>query len=285
MKLIICAVTPPADVIWSRRSGGVEMLTAMTTSPHSRRASSIGRLSASPPSTSRRPSISTGAITPGTDMLARIACATLPLPSATAAPVSRSVATARNGTGSLSKSVICGSRLHHLAEEGLDRHAGDHALRQGERAVAEPDFEAEQRLVVVDLATDRGLAARRPVAKDLRPVGRSTIASISRVADATGTAAPRGSRTVPPMNRAPWDAIVIGAGAAGMMCAAVAGQRGARVLLIDHAEKLAEKIRISGGGRCNFTNVNAGPANFISENPAFCRSALARYRRPTSSRS
>jgi predicted Rossmann fold flavoprotein len=79
------------------------------------------------------------------------------------------------------------------------------------------------------------------------------------------------------MNRGAWDAIVIGAGAAGMMCAAVAGQRGARVLLIDHAEKLAEKIRISGGGRCNFTNINAGPANFISENPAFCRSALARH--------
>jgi predicted Rossmann fold flavoprotein len=79
------------------------------------------------------------------------------------------------------------------------------------------------------------------------------------------------------MSRAPWDAIVIGAGAAGMMCAAVAGQRGARVLLIDHAGKLAEKIRISGGGRCNFTNLNAGPGNFISENPAFCRSALARY--------
>jgi predicted Rossmann fold flavoprotein len=79
------------------------------------------------------------------------------------------------------------------------------------------------------------------------------------------------------MNPGPWDAIVIGAGAAGMMCAAVAGQRGARVLLIDHAERLAEKIRISGGGRCNFTNVNAGPANFTSENPAFCRSALARY--------
>ena len=79
------------------------------------------------------------------------------------------------------------------------------------------------------------------------------------------------------MSGQPWDAIVIGAGAAGMMCAAVAGQRGARVLLIDHAEKLGEKIRISGGGRCNFTNVGAGPANFISENPAFCRSALARY--------
>jgi predicted Rossmann fold flavoprotein len=74
-----------------------------------------------------------------------------------------------------------------------------------------------------------------------------------------------------------WDAIVIGAGAAGMMCASVGGQHGARVLLVDHAEKLAEKIRISGGGRCNFTNVNAGPANFLSENPHFCRSALARY--------
>jgi len=73
------------------------------------------------------------------------------------------------------------------------------------------------------------------------------------------------------------DVAVIGAGAAGMMCAAVAGQRGARVVLIDHATKLAEKIRISGGGRCNFTNVNAGPANYLSNNPHFCRSALARY--------
>ena len=76
---------------------------------------------------------------------------------------------------------------------------------------------------------------------------------------------------------APFDAIVIGAGAAGMMCAAVAGQRGARVLLVDHAEKLGEKIRISGGGRCNFTNRLAQPANFLSQNPHFCRSALARY--------
>ena len=76
---------------------------------------------------------------------------------------------------------------------------------------------------------------------------------------------------------ASWDVIIIGAGAAGMMCASVAGQRGARVLLIDHAEDLAEKIRISGGGRCNFTNRHAGPENFISENPHFCRSALACY--------
>jgi predicted Rossmann fold flavoprotein len=74
-----------------------------------------------------------------------------------------------------------------------------------------------------------------------------------------------------------FDIAVIGAGAAGMMCAAVAGQRGRRVVLIDHAPRLAEKIRISGGGRCNFTNLHAGPANYLSANPHFCRSALARY--------
>jgi predicted Rossmann fold flavoprotein len=74
-----------------------------------------------------------------------------------------------------------------------------------------------------------------------------------------------------------FDLIVIGAGAAGMMCAATAGQRGKRVLLIDHAAKLAEKIRISGGGRCNFTNLHAGPQNFLSDNPHFCKSALSRY--------
>ncbi|MBY0573960.1 MAG: NAD(P)/FAD-dependent oxidoreductase [Undibacterium sp.] len=73
------------------------------------------------------------------------------------------------------------------------------------------------------------------------------------------------------------DVLVIGAGAAGMMCAAVAGQRGKRVLIIDHASKLAEKIRISGGGRCNFTNLTATPNNFLSENPHFCKSALSRY--------
>ena len=73
------------------------------------------------------------------------------------------------------------------------------------------------------------------------------------------------------------DVIVIGAGAAGLMCAAVAGQRGKRVMLIDHASVLAEKIRISGGGRCNFTNLLTGPQNFLSENPHFCRSALTRF--------
>ena len=79
------------------------------------------------------------------------------------------------------------------------------------------------------------------------------------------------------MARLIFDAIVVGAGAAGLHCAAIAGQRGLRVLLIDHAEKVAEKIRISGGGRCNFTNRDTTPANFLSANPHFCRSALARY--------
>ena len=73
------------------------------------------------------------------------------------------------------------------------------------------------------------------------------------------------------------DVIIIGSGAAGMMCALQAGQRGRSVVLLDHAKKLAEKIRISGGGRCNFTNLNTKPESFISENPNFCRSALARY--------
>ena len=74
-----------------------------------------------------------------------------------------------------------------------------------------------------------------------------------------------------------YDAAVIGAGAAGLHCAAIAGQLGLKVLLLDHAAKVAEKIRISGGGRCNFTNRDTGPANFVSANPHFCRSALARY--------
>ena len=74
-----------------------------------------------------------------------------------------------------------------------------------------------------------------------------------------------------------FDVAIIGAGAAGMLCAALAGQRGLSVVLIDHAGRIGEKIRISGGGRCNFTNVDVGPANFLSANPHFSRSALARY--------
>lgn len=74
-----------------------------------------------------------------------------------------------------------------------------------------------------------------------------------------------------------FDVIVIGAGAAGMMCAAQAGQRGRHVLLIDHAAKIGERIRISGGGRCNFTNRDIRPENFLSQNPHFARSALAQF--------
>src|SRR3989338_2786998 len=73
------------------------------------------------------------------------------------------------------------------------------------------------------------------------------------------------------------DVIIIGSGAAGLMCAMQAGQRGRSVVLLEHAKKLAEKIRISGGGHCNFTNLDTGPENFISGNPDFCRSALARF--------
>lgn len=74
-----------------------------------------------------------------------------------------------------------------------------------------------------------------------------------------------------------FDALVIGAGAAGLMCAIAAGQRGLRVLVLDHANKVGKKILMSGGGRCNFTNTGATPANYLSANPHFCKSALARY--------
>jgi predicted Rossmann fold flavoprotein len=88
--------------------------------------------------------------------------------------------------------------------------------------------------------------------------------------------APRARSVAAAMKRT-HDVVVIGAGAAGMMCAAQAGQRGRRVLLIEHYDVVGEKIRISGGGRCNFTNVNADPAKYLSQNPDFSRSALARY--------
>ncbi|UDQ75922.1 NAD(P)/FAD-dependent oxidoreductase [Pectobacterium brasiliense] len=74
-----------------------------------------------------------------------------------------------------------------------------------------------------------------------------------------------------------FDAVIIGAGAAGMFCAAQAGQRGLRVLLLDNGKKAGRKILMSGGGRCNFTNMYAEPAAYLSHNPHFCKSALARY--------
>ena len=79
------------------------------------------------------------------------------------------------------------------------------------------------------------------------------------------------------MTASHFDVVVLGAGAAGLMCALRAGQRGRRVLLLDHADKVGKKILISGGGRCNFTNTGARPEAFVSANPHFCKSALARY--------
>ena len=79
------------------------------------------------------------------------------------------------------------------------------------------------------------------------------------------------------MSRASVDVLVVGAGAAGMMCAIEAGKRGRRVRVIDHARAPGEKIRISGGGRCNFTNLGTSGANFLSENPRFALSALKRF--------
>ena len=75
----------------------------------------------------------------------------------------------------------------------------------------------------------------------------------------------------------PFDALVIGGGAAGLMCAIAAGRRGKRVLVVEHANRVGKKILMSGGGRCNFTNTGAMPANYLSANPHYCKSALARY--------
>src|SRR5215813_14746002 len=74
-----------------------------------------------------------------------------------------------------------------------------------------------------------------------------------------------------------WDVIVIGGGAAGLFCAMEAGKRGRRVLIIEHSERIGKKIAISGGGRCNFTNLHTSPDSFLSGNPHFAKSALARY--------
>ncbi|TBR08003.1 MAG: aminoacetone oxidase family FAD-binding enzyme, partial [Lysobacter sp.] len=74
-----------------------------------------------------------------------------------------------------------------------------------------------------------------------------------------------------------FDVLVIGGGAAGLFCALTAGQRGRRVLVVEHANRVGKKILMSGGGRCNFTNTGTSPANYLSANPHFCKSALARY--------
>src|SRR5262249_33231004 len=104
-------------------------------------------------------------------------------------------------------------------------------------------------------------------------IARSTAASrrVGIMVDSISASSSMGSR------EAAFDVGVIGAGAAGMMGAATAGQRGRRVVLIDHYPKVGEKIRISGGGRCNFTNLHATHADYLSADPAFCHPALERY--------
>src|SRR6185369_16271266 len=79
------------------------------------------------------------------------------------------------------------------------------------------------------------------------------------------------------MARETVDAVIVGAGAAGLMCAIEAGKRGRRVMVLEHNPQIARKILISGGGRCNFTNLHTAPDNFLSANPHFAKSALARY--------
>ena len=74
-----------------------------------------------------------------------------------------------------------------------------------------------------------------------------------------------------------YDVIILGAGAAGLMCTMEAGKRGRRVLLLERSDRVGKKILISGGGRCNFTNLHTDPENFLSANPHFAKSALARY--------
>ena len=91
---------------------------------------------------------------------------------------------------------------------------------------------------------------------------------------------PDPTRATPASGNAPtreFDVVIIGGGAAGLMCAGVAGQRGRRVLVLERANKVGKKILMSGGGRCNFTNLGTTPANYLSANPHFCKSALARY--------
>ena len=74
-----------------------------------------------------------------------------------------------------------------------------------------------------------------------------------------------------------FDVLIIGASASGLMCAIEAGKRGRKVVVLDHAKKVAKKIRISGGGKCNFTNYDVTAENYLSDNPHFCKSALSRY--------
>jgi len=112
----------------------------------------------------------------------------------------------------------------------------------------------------------RDLAAQGSAGQACEPCGAARIDVLDRQLNHSGA----------PVSTA-FDVIILGAGAAGLMCAMTAGARGRRVLLLDHAEAAGKKILISGGGRCNFTNRDTQAQRFLSENPHFARAALAGY--------
>src|SRR5690606_26445562 len=119
---------------------------------------------------------------------------------------------------------------------------------------------------------------RQPTWTRRAPSGRSSRArERARVRRARRASHARAATAEPPPVRDHCDVLIIGGGAAGLMCAITAGRRGLRVRVLEHANRVGKKILMSGGGRCNFTNTGAGPANYISANPHFCKSALARY--------
>ena len=133
------------------------------------------------------------------------------------------------------------------------------------------------------------VAVRAEADRDLVPYRRKMSAAADRsIAKAVCAQAAAGK--IPPAATEPvlhvmavtqhtlsFDALILGGGAAGLMCAIEAGKRGRRVAVLEHADRLGKKILISGGGRCNFTNIYCQPENFLSANPHFAKSALARY--------
>ncbi len=166
-----CTTMLSAEVISSRFSVGVEMFTAMITSPHVWRATSIGRLLAMPPSTSSRPSISTGATAPGIDMLARIAWAMRALVEDDGLPGLDVRRHRAERNGQLREALDVPRLLGQVAQKALDVDAGHDPLRQQDRPALEAELGREEIPVVVLLATGRDLGARRAVGEHLVPVG------------------------------------------------------------------------------------------------------------------
>ena len=134
----------------------------------------------------------------------------------------------------------------------------------------------DDEIVAVRAEADRELAPyRRKDVRRRRSINCRSNTSTSGFWKNTGFLASACSTCEPVIHS--FDALILGGGAAGLMCAIEAGKRGRRVALLEHADRSGKKILISGGGRCNFTNIHCRPENFISANPHFAKSALARY--------